>query len=214
MKNLFNQICGYVCLSIFLLALTSYPVSAATQHTILIIGDSLSAEYGLSRGQGWAALLELRLRENKINAMVINASISGETSSGGKSRVESLLKKHQPDIAIIELGGNDALRGLALTSTYANLRQMVTLAKQYQAKPLLLGMRIPPNYGTVYAEQFFQLYSRIAKEENISLVPFFLDGVAEKQELFQADRIHPLAAAHPIMLNNVWPYLKPLLKKK
>lgn len=187
---------------------------ASTQHTILIVGDSLSAEYGLSRGQGWVALLEQRLQESKIKATVINASISGETTSGGKSRIEGLLKKHQPDIAVIELGGNDALRGLALNATQENLRQMLRLSKQFNAKTLLLGMRIPPNYGTHYAEQFFQLYARLAKDENVALVPFFLEGVAEKPELFQADHIHPVAAAHPIMLGNVWPQLKPLLGKK
>ncbi len=208
MKKIRHYLTPLIFLSLYL---TLVPIWAATQHTILILGDSLSAEYGLSRGQGWVALLEKRLQETKIVAQVINASISGETSSGGKVRLDALLKKHRPDIVVIELGGNDALRGLALNATETNFRSMIKLSQQNQAKVVLIGMRIPPNYGSQYAEQFFQIYGRLAQQEKVALVPFLLEGVADKDELFQADRIHPNAKAHPMILNTVWPYLKPLL---
>lgn len=214
MKRFTQFLKPLLLLGILCLNLNSQAATARSQHTIVILGDSLSAEYGLSRGQGWVALLEKRLQESKIEAKVVNASISGETSSGGKSRLEALLKKHQPDFLVIELGGNDALRGLSLTATEANFRTMLQLSQQYKAQALLVGMRIPPNYGTQYAEQFFQMYGRLAKQEKVSLVPFLLEGVADKDQLFQPDRIHPNAAAHPIMLENVWRELKPLLLKK
>lgn len=181
--------------------------------TILVLGDSLSAEYGLARGTGWVALLEKRLDAKKLSARVINASISGETSSGGKARLSALLEIHRPDIVIIELGGNDALRGLDLSASEQNFRDMLKMTQESKAKPLLVAMQIPPNYGKAYTEKFFSMYAKLAKESKSALVPFFLKGVADKPQLFQADRIHLTAEAHPTMMENVWGPLQPLLKK-
>ncbi|MFZ6644668.1 arylesterase [Undibacterium sp. TJN25] len=181
---------------------------------MLVLGDSLSAEYGLARGTGWVALLEQRLKQKNIAASVINASISGETTSGGKTRLPALLSKQHPDIVIIELGGNDALRGLALSASETNFRDMIAMSKAAKAKVLLVGMQIPPNYGRDYTEKFFSIYARVARETKTELVPFLLEGVADKPELFQADRIHMLAQAHPRILDNVWPHLQTLLQNK
>lgn len=195
-----------------LAALMSFGTSAySASKTILVLGDSLSAEYGLVRGEGWVTLLQKKLEAEKIVAPIVNASISGETTSGGKARLPALLAKHQPAIVIIELGANDALRGLSLTATQENLRSMIQSAKGAKAKVLLVGMQIPPNYGGDYTKQFAALFPKLAKENKTALVPFMLQGVAEKPELFQADRIHPSAAAHPRILNNIWPQLKPLI---
>jgi len=187
----------------------------AAERTILIVGDSLSAEYGLKRGSGWVALLEQRLAAEKTAARVINASISGDTSSGGRSRLAALLAQHRPAIVVIELGTNDALRGLPLPLTQDNLTQMTQAAQQAGAKVLLLGMQLPPNYGIAHTERFAAMFKTVAKANKAALVPFFLKGVADGPDaarLFQSDRIHPLEAAHPLMLNNVWPELKKLLK--
>ncbi len=195
-----------------LLALVWANNAYSASKSILVLGDSLSAEYGLARGSGWVALLQQRLKAEKFDSTITNASISGETSSGGKTRLPALLQQ-RPDIVIIELGANDALRGLQLSATESNLRAMISAAQQAKAKVLLVGMRIPPNYGRDYTEKFFSLYGTLAKQTKVPLVPFLLDGVADKPELFQADRIHPVAQAHPVMLNNVWSGLKPLLAK-
>ena len=198
--------------AVMLVALTSFGTSAySASKTILVLGDSLSAEYGLVRGEGWVNLLQKKLETEKIAAPIVNASISGETTSGGKARLPTLLAKHQPAIVVIELGANDALRGLSLAATQENLRNMISSAKDVKAKVLLVGMQIPPNYGGDYTKQFAALFPKLAKENKTSLVPFMLQGVAEKPELFQADRIHPSAAAHPKILNNIWPQLKPLI---
>lgn len=203
--------CGFLAFS----ALSAFNAAAySASKTVLVLGDSLSAEYGLTRGTGWVALLDQRIAQNKITANVINASISGETTSGGKVRLENLLKKYHPDILIIELGGNDALRGLALSASEKNFRDMISMANMGKTKVLLVGMRIPPNYGKDYTEQFFSIYARVAKETKAALVPFLMEGVADKPELFQADRIHLIAAAHPILLDNIWPQLQILLKKQ
>lgn len=195
-----------------LVALMSFGASAySASKTILVLGDSLSAEYGLARGEGWVQLLQKKLQAEKLAAPIVNASISGETTSGGKGRLPALLTKHQPAIVIIELGANDALRGLSLAATQENLRSMISSAKDAKAKVLLVGMQIPPNYGGDYTKKFAALFPKLAKENKTALVPFMLQGVAEKPELFQADRIHPNAAAHPQILNNIWPQLKPLL---
>lgn len=180
--------------------------------TILVLGDSLSAEYGLERGTGWVALLKQRLAENKKAVNVVNASISGDTTSGGNARLLPLLKEHKPQILIIELGGNDGLRGLPVESIEKNLRAMVNIARRANCHVLLLGMQIPPNYGKSYTEQFTRAYEKIAKETNISLVPFFLKDVVEKDEFFQSDRVHLTEEAQLLLLENVWPYLLPLLK--
>jgi len=188
---------------------------ASQGTTILVLGDSLSAEYGLQRGQGWVALLQARLDQEKIDARVINASISGDTSSGGRSRLPALLAQHKPDLVVIELGGNDALRGLPLAMTQDNLQAMARAAKATGAQVLLLGMQVPPNYGQDYAKQFSNAFSQVARDQRAALVPFLLKGVADGPDaatLFQADRIHPLAQAHPIILNTLWPTVKKLLK--
>lgn len=143
---------------------------------------------------------------------MVNASISGDTTSGGVARLPLLLSKHKPDIVIIELGGNDALRGLDLNASELNFRSLIQQSKENKAKVLLVGMRVPPNYGKDYAERFFSIYAKLAKEQKISLVPFLLDGIAENSSLFQPDRIHPVADAHPVILENVWPHLSPLMK--
>ncbi len=182
--------------------------------TILVLGDSLSAEYGLARGTGWVALLEKRLQQQKIAATVINASISGETTSGGASRIAELLKQHQPAIVVVELGGNDGLRGLPIAAAEQNFRTIIAASQAAKAKVLLIGMQIPPNYGRSYTDKFTGMYPALTKETHVSLVPFLLEGVADKPELFQADHIHMLALAHPHILDNVWPHLLPLLKEK
>ena len=188
---------------------------AAAPQKILIVGDSLSAEYGIPRGAGWVNLLTQKLASEKITSDVVNAAISGETTSGGLSRLPALLAQHKPTIVVIELGGNDALRGMAMSQTEKNFSQMVTLSKAAGAKVLLLGMQVPPNFGVAYGKEFAAVYARVAKQHKAVLVPFFLKGVADvanSRELFQPDGIHPVAAAHPIMLANVWPDLKKLLK--
>lgn len=187
---------------------------AAGPRRIVVLGDSLSAEYGLQRGQGWVALLEQRLASEKRPYAVVNASISGDTTSGGRARLPALLKQSPPQVLIIELGGNDALRGLPLASTRDNLLAMTRAAKAAGAKVLLLGMQLPPNYGASYGREFAGLFEQVAKDEKTALLPFLLKGVADRPDAeswFQADRIHPLAKAHPLMLDLVWPVLKPLL---
>ena len=182
---------------------------------ILVVGDSLSAEYGLVRGAGWVALLEQRLAREKLAWQVVNASISGDTTSGGRSRLPALLKAHRPQVVILELGGNDALRGLPLAMTQTNLRDMTRAAKTAGAQVLIAGMAVPPNYGRAYGEAFTALFGAVARAENVALLPFLLAGVADGPDadaMFQADRIHPKAEAHPRMLANVWPVLRPLLK--
>ncbi|WP_018005891.1 arylesterase [Cupriavidus neocaledonicus] len=184
----------------------------ATAPALLVLGDSLSAEYGIARGAGWVTLLQDRLRQERFDYSVVNASISGETTIGGKTRLPELLSRHRPAVVVIELGANDALRGLPLHTTEANLRNLVTTAQQAGASVLLIGMRIPPNYGQDYTEKFVSLYPRLAGEYKVRLVPFFLDQVIARQDWFQPDRIHPTAAAQPALLDTVWPQLKPLLK--
>ncbi|WP_019448436.1 arylesterase [Cupriavidus sp. BIS7] len=184
------------------------------KRALLVLGDSLSAEYGIARGTGWVSLLEARLSTERFDYSVVNASISGETTVGGKTRLPDLLKRYQPAVVIVELGANDALRGFPLQSTEANLRTIVTDAQKAGAIVLLVGMRIPPNYGQDYAERFFALYAKVAKENRTALVPFFLDNVISRPEWFQSDRLHPTSAAQPTLLDNVWPRLKPLLKKE
>jgi acyl-CoA thioesterase-1 len=187
------------------------PAVAADTPIVLVLGDSLSAEYGLARGSGWVALLERRLASQDGRYAVVNASISGETTAGGRSRIADLLARHRPHIVIVELGGNDALRGLELGRTERNLREITQLARRAGARVLLLGMRVPPNYGRQYSDQFAAIYQRVARAEKAALVPFFLDGVADRIDLFQSDRIHPTAQAQPMLLDNVWPALSPLL---
>ena len=194
-------------------------VLAKPAKTILVVGDSLSAEYGLKRGTGWVALLEQRLKDNKLAATVVNASISGDTTSGGRARLAALLTQHRPTHVIIELGGNDALRGLPLQLTEDNLTFMTQAAQKAGARVVLVGMQVPPNYGRDYGARFAALFVDVARANKAALVPFLLEGVANESgsagsstRLFQADRIHPREEAHPIMLANVWPELKKLLQ--
>lgn len=180
---------------------------------MLVLGDSLSAEYGLPRGTGWVALLKQRLKAEKIEATIVNASISGETTSGGKNRLPKLLVKYHPAVVVLELGGNDGLRGLSIQASEENFRTMIAVSKKSHAKLLLLGIQIPPNYGRDYTEKFSTLYPKLALEMETALVPFVLKDVADKPQLFQADRIHPTTEAQSIMLDNIWPHIKPLLVK-
>jgi acyl-CoA thioesterase-1 len=193
---------------------TSGAAAAAEAPVILVVGDSLSAEYGLKAGAGWVALLQARLAEQKKPHRVVNASISGDTTSGGRSRLPAALRTHKPAIVIIELGGNDALRGLPLASTRDNLLVMTQAALAAGAKVIVVGMQVPPNYGAAYGREFEGLFTDVAKQARAGLVPFLLKGVADRADAmdwFQPDRIHPLAKAHPQMLDNVWLALKPLL---
>lgn len=202
-------------MALMTIGVLALPVQSAPLETILIVGDSLSAEYGLKRGTGWVPLLEKQLAQEKKSAKVVNASISGDTTSGGRSRLAALLKTHKPSIVVIELGGNDALRGLPLDMTEANLTAMTQAAKKAGAKVLLLGMQVPPNYGGAYGATFSGLFTKVAKAEKVALMPFFLAGVADVPDVaanFQPDRIHPNAQAQPKMLANVWPELKKLLR--
>ena len=200
---------------VFLLVTLAASASAySAPKTVLVVGDSLSAEYGIARGAGWVSLLEQKLKAEKVEARVVNASISGETTSGGRARLPALLGQHRPDIVVIELGANDGLRGLPVSSAEANLRAMVAMAGDKKAKVLLVGMRMPPNYGRAYTEKFFDMFKKVSAETRSPLVPFMLEGVADKPAMFQQDRLHPLADAHPIILSNIWPQFASLIKKQ
>ncbi len=191
------------------------PRAGQQAGVILVVGDSLSAEYGLKRGTGWVPLLEKKLAAEKLTAKVVNASISGDTTSGGRSRLPALLAQHKPTTVVLELGGNDALRGLPLDMTENNLTAMTQAAQKAGARVLLLGMQVPPNYGGAYGTTFSGLFAKVARAEKAALVPFFLKGVADVDDPvanFQADRIHPNEGSQAKMLANVWPELKKLIK--
>jgi acyl-CoA thioesterase-1 len=181
--------------------------------TILVVGDSLSAEYGLARGSGWVALLDQKLKAEKLDAHIVNASISGDTTSGGRSRLPALLTQHKPNIVVLELGANDGQRGLPIAAAEDNLRTMISLARQNKAKVLLVGIHMPPNYGRAYTERFTGMYRELSTNMKVPLVPTLLQGVELAPTNFQADRLHPLATAHPVILNNIWPQLAPLIKE-
>jgi acyl-CoA thioesterase I len=187
---------------------------AAGMQTWLILGDSLSAEYGLPRGSGWVGLLEKQLKIDKQAVSIQNASISGETTSGGQTRLPSLLAKYKPSIVIIELGGNDALRGLNLKATESNFAAMLKACEAAGAKVLLIGMKIPPNYGKSYSDEFDTMFKRLSGTYKAALVPFFFEGFGEDMKMFQADRIHPTEAAQPKMFRNVWPTLQTLTNQR
>jgi acyl-CoA thioesterase-1 len=193
---------------------TTAAIAHSAPKTVLVLGDSLSAEYGLARGSGWVSLLEQKLRAEKIDASIVNASISGETTSGGRSRLPALLDQYKPGLVVIELGANDGLRGLPVPAAEANIRAMVELARKNQARVLLVGMRMPPNYGRDYTNRFFNMYKTVSTQLKAPLVPFMLEGVAEQPALFQADRLHPTAQAHPAILANIWPQFLPLVKAR
>ena len=184
---------------------------SATAGTVLIVGDSISAAFGLDTREGWVALLEKRLRSEGYSDKVVNASISGDTSGGGQARLPALLAEHKPSVVVVELGGNDGLRGQSPTQLKQNLASMIDTSRAAGAKVLLLGMKLPPNYGARYTTAFAEVYSSLANEKNDGLVPFFLQGVGGVPELMQADGIHPAQGAQPTLLENAWPAIKPLL---
>ncbi len=192
---------GLLCLLVFQLP----------AQTLLVVGDSISAGYGIEIGQGWVMGLQQRLDERGLSYQVVNASISGDTTAGGRSRLPALLEQHQPQLVIIELGGNDGLRGLPLERMQDNLQAMIELSRQHGSQVLLLGMRIPPNYGPRYSEGFYQVYQQLGQQPDIVLVDFLLDGIGGVPGMIQHDGIHPVAAAQPQLLENVWTLLEPML---
>ena len=199
-------------LALFVLIVAS-AAARAEAPVILVFGDSISAGYGLRPEQGWVELLKTRLQSQGYGYQVVNASVSGETTAGGLARLPRALELHHPKIVILELGGNDGLRALPIAQMRANLTQMVTLATAIGANVLLLGMRMPPNYGPEYTKQFAFVFSDLASEKKIPSVPFLLNDIALSPNLLQGDDIHPNALGQPILLDNVWPVLKPLLHK-
>jgi acyl-CoA thioesterase-1 len=197
---------------LFFIVLAAPAGVAAAEKSILVVGDSLSAAYGIPRDRGWVALLEERLKREHRDYIVVNASISGDTSSGGRARLQPLLERHRPAVMILALGGNDGLRGAPPAQIRANLSAMIRQAQARRARVLLLGVKMPPNYGEDYTKSFEAVFRDLAKTHRTALVPFLLEDFADQPELFQPDRIHPTEAAQPLMLERVWPALKPLLK--
>ncbi|MBU9610721.1 arylesterase [Burkholderia multivorans] len=189
------------------------PAATAGQPVIAVLGDSLSAEYGLPRDTGWVALLRQRLATERIDYSVANASVSGDTTSGGRARLPAVLQRLKPSIVVVELGANDALRGVPLATTERNLRDIVADARRAHAKVVLVGMYVPSNYGPDYTQKFHAVYTRLSKELDVPLVPFLLAGIENKPDMFQSDQIHPTQQAQRVLLDNVWPTLKPLLGK-
>src|SRR5690554_51775 len=205
-----NKVISWLAAFLLLLLMNSGSLQAAERPVILVMGDSLSAAYNLPTSAGWVSLLEERL-EKQTNWLVVNASISGETTSGGLTRLPGLLRQHQPDLVLLELGANDGLRGLPPKLISNNLEKMLTLSQESGAKVMLIGILLPPNYGPAYLAQFEQTYPNLAKKHQLPLVPFLLEGVADKPSLMQADGLHPTAEAQPIILETVWLELKALL---
>jgi acyl-CoA thioesterase-1 len=193
------------------LVMLSANAAALAAGPVLVFGDSLSAGYGLRSAEAWPVLLQARLREQGLPHAVVNASVSGETTAGGRTRLPAALEKHRPAVVILALGANDGLRGLPVGSMRANLGAMIEAARAAGAKVLLAGMEMPPNYGPDYTRKFRDAYAALAREERIAFVPFLLDGFGAERKFFQADAIHPTAAAQPLILDNLWPSLKPLL---
>ncbi|WP_245964796.1 arylesterase [Trinickia dinghuensis] len=203
---------GLFALSSFI---TATPARSAetTRPVIVVLGDSISAEYGLPQDTGWVALLRKRLAEQRIDYSVANASISGDTTSGGRARMPELMERLKPSIVIVELGANDALRGVPLSTTKDNLRTIVEQAQQGHAKVVLVGMYVPSNYGQAYTQRFHAMYGKLAHDMSVRLVPFLLAGIENKPDMFQSDQMHPTQQAQPVLLDNVWPVLSPLLRK-
>jgi len=192
---------------------TCSAAAATGERTLLVFGDSLSAAYGLRAEQGWVAQLQQRLASEGYGYHVVNASVSGETTSGGRNRLQRALAQHRPAVVLLELGANDGLRGLPVKDSQANLRAMIQAAQVSGAKVLLLGIHIPPNYGPRYTQAFDAMYTSLAAEQKVPLVPFILEGFALDPRYMQADGLHPNAAGQPRVLTNVWPQLKPLLER-
>lgn len=202
-----------LCAWLAALAVALPVLAQPREPVLLVIGDSISAGYGLPAGKVWVDLLAARLKAEGYRYRVVNASITGDTTAGGRARITALLVTHQPAVVIIELGGNDALRGGRLAATRENLDAMVTLAQRAKAKVLLVGMQMPSNYGPAYVREFNEVFTTVAKTHKVPLVPFFFEGFGEDMAYFQSDRIHPTAEAQPRLLDNVWPALKPLLAR-
>ena len=199
-------------LRIFLiLVLSGAAAFAHAASTILVFGDSVSAGYGLPRDQNWVDLLRARLTREHADYTVVNASVTGETTTGGNLRIAATLNQHQPQIVILELGGNDGLRGTRVDAIRANLAAIIAECRRHQSRVLLVGMNVPPNYGSDYTEKFRQVFATVAQAQHVPLVPFLFEGFAADRTMFQPDGIHPVAAAQPKMLDNVWPQLRPLL---
>ena len=194
-------------------ALLVLAAPALAARTIMVFGDSLSAAHGLAVEQGWVSLLARRLAQSGLPWQVANASVSGETTAGGMRRLAEDMKRHQPAIVLIELGANDALRGQPVGAIRANLVRMIRQVRQARAQPVLVGLMIPPNYGIDYAREFREMYPELARKERVPFVPFLLAGIADNPDLFQADQLHPTAAAQPRIVDNVWSALEPLLRK-
>lgn len=214
MPSRFSRLLKYLtAFSLIVASLVALPVVAklVNQTTVVVYGDSLSAAYNIKHDEGWVALLQARINKHTIKYQVVNASISGETTSGGLSRFANMLKQQKPAIVVIALGGNDGLRGLKITELKNNLDKMIVQAKAANAQVLLLGVKIPPNYGLKYAQQFSENYQQLAKKHAVKLVPFFIEGVAGNPTLIQADGLHPTAAAQPKILDNVWPIFNTML---
>lgn len=197
----------------FLVGLLVAAAPVFAQRTLLVFGDSLSAAYGFSPQQGWVSLLAERIEKARLPWKVANASFSGETTAGGVRRLAEDLKRHKPSIVVIELGANDALRGQPIAGIRANLERMIRMARDARAQPVLVGIMIPPNYGIDYAREFREMYPEIAAKHKVPLVPFLLEGIADKPHLFLPDQLHPSAEAQPLICDNVWPVLQPLLGK-
>jgi len=193
--------------------MTCSAAAATSERTLLVFGDSLSAAYGLRAEQGWVTQLQQRLASEGYGYHVVNASVSGETTSGGRNRLQRALAQHRPAVVLVELGANDGLRGLPVKDTQANLRAMIQAAQVAGAKVLLLGIHIPPNYGPQYTQAFDAMYTSLAAEMRVPLLPFLLEGIAMNTRYMQADGLHPNAAGQPRVLANVWPRLKPLLER-
>ena len=198
-------------ISLFILLFCAAAITHAATN-ILVFGDSISASYGLPRGTGWVDLLQQRLERDGVDYKVINASLSGETTTGGRNRINIALAQHNPQIVILELGANDGLRGARVETIHANLAAMIADCRKRGARVLLVGMQLPPNYGKVYVEKFRTLYPNLARAQRVALVPFMYEGFATDRDAFQADGIHPNAAAQARLLENVWTVLKPMLR--
>ena len=214
MKSRLLLVCALSLLTAVVLPSSALAAADQPVKTILVYGDSLSAAYGIPREQGWVSLLEQRIRAQQLPYRVVNASVSGETTSGGLSRLPADLKQHAPDLVILELGANDGLRGLPVSEMQHNLGKMIEATRAAKARVLLLGMMVPPNYGHRYAQDFKASFTQLALKFKLPLVPFFLDGVAAHPELIQDDGLHPRSAGQPRILDNVWTELEPLLTRK
>jgi acyl-CoA thioesterase-1 len=195
-------------LLVLLVLMVPHPAAA---HTILVVGDSLSASYGIPVEQGWVTLLQRQLSEQCKGCSLVNASISGDTTAGARARLPQAIGRHQPRVVILELGGNDGLRGLSLAEMKQNLAAMIDMARSHGARVLLVGVQLPPNYGALYTERFQRIYQELAQEQEVALLPSLVDGVGTRSELMQADGIHPNASAQPLIMARVWEHLKPLL---